>query len=385
MTTAGALTVVVVLSTVVLSGIAADASGKPTRIVYQWYKPHYQCGAAAGSTPGRAAAFINAQMAEAGGSDFVAVSEWAPTAPGVPAIGNPPLYGSTAAVCGYGSDAYFTPVVLFHRRDRWDRVAAYPPSDACADAVPLPSTADRAFLACANATAPGAGASCCSCTFSAEEYAQGDAWNQGTGQRPWTAGVYRDRGTGRSLCVVAAEWPHPLWYSELQNVDGVPTDPSRPQFSIARNICTSEYSADLCVPNLSGTSIVFGTDAFVRGVEDFCGDAPIAIAADTNAAMGDFGAANFFLTPPSRLEVSGAEHRHHLWPYTCCNDTASGGGLNRYASDRIMLVDGGTERLRLEQVEGGSAAPGGALPDGLGFQCASPEEHAPYRAYFELS
>ena len=282
------------------------------------YKPHYQCGEEPGSTPDVASAFINAHMDETDGMDFVAISEWAPTVEGVPPIGNPPLYGSTASVCGYGSEEYITPIVLFHRRDRWELLDSFPPADPCRDVVPLPSmSGDEAFGSCANTTTPGA-EDCCVCTFSEAEYAQGAAWGQYTGQRPWVAGIYRDRraadelgASDRTVCVVAAETPHPLWYSEILNIDGVPTNSS--SFSIMRYICTYQYSPALCVPNLSETSIIFGTDVFVSGVSDFCGELPIIIAADTNAAMGDFNAA-LFLTTDS-LRVTNTEHR--LWPYTC--------------------------------------------------------------------
>ena len=56
----------------------------------------------------------------------------------------------------------------------------------------------------------------------------------------------------------------------------------------------------------------------------------------------------------------------------------SGKGLNRYASDRIAVSDG---TLTVDVLEGGSVAPGGPLPDGLGYKCNSAQEHVPLRAF----
>ena len=66
-----------------------------------------------------------------------------------------------------------------------------------------------------------------------------------------------------------------------------------------------------------------------------------------------------------------------LQPYTCCNDTDYDGGLNRYASDRVMVAGG----LEIDALEGGSVAPGGPLPDDLSYTCHAAEEHAPIRAH----
>ena len=155
-------------------------------------------------------------------------------------------------------------------------------------------------------------------------------------------------------------------------MNGAPTWSAATQpFSIAKYICTTQYSAAVCVPNLDGTSVMFGTDVFVRGVEDFCGARPIVAMLDTNAGMGDFASAEMFLD--SSLQGKPAT----LQPYTCCNDTDYDGGLNRYASDRVMVAGG----LEIDALEGGSVAPGGPLPDDLSYTCHSNEEHAPIRAH----
>ena len=118
-------------------------------------------------------------------------------------------------------------------------------------------------------------------------------------------------------------------------------------------------------------SYLFGTDVFVRGVEDFCGARPVVVMLDTNAGMGDFASSEMFLD--SSLQGKPAT----LEPYTCCNDTDYDGGLNRYASDRVMVAGG----LEIDALEGGSVAPGGPLPDDLSYTCHSNEEHAPIRAH----
>ena len=141
---------------------------------------------------------------------------------------------------------------------------------------------------CIDRTSPGED-DCCSCTFSADEYRTADGWGQGLGQRPWVAGIYKRKADAAELCVVAAEFPHPLANQTLWNLNGAPTWTAAAQpFSIAKYVCTSQYSAAVCVPNLEGTSVMFGTDVFVRGVEDFCGARDVVVMLDTNAGMGDF-------------------------------------------------------------------------------------------------
>ena len=93
---------------------------------------------------------------------------------------------------------------------------------------------------------------------------------------------------------------------------------------------------------------------------------------DTNAGMGDFASSEMFLGSPL---LQGAPAT--LEPYTCCNDTDYDGGLNRYASDRVMVAGG----LEIDALEGGSVAPGGPLPDDLSYTCHAAEEHAPIRAH----
>ena len=120
---------------------------------------------------------------------------------------------------------------------------------------------------------------------------------------------------------------------------------------------------------------MFGTDVFVRGVADFCGARDVVVMLDTNAGMGDFASAEMFLGSPL---LQGAPAT--LEPYTCCNDTDYDGGLNRYASDRVMVAG----NLEIGALEGGSVAPGGPLPDDLSYACHSNEEHAPIRAHISI-
>ena len=394
------------------SGGAIPARTSPKKaadeVLVVWYKPHYQCGASEGSTPGEAAAFINAQLSQDQDQarDFVGVGEWAPTTPGVEPLGNP-NYGSIAAGCGYGSTEYQTPVVLFHDRRRWDVLQTYPSSPAlCRDKVFLPPWDDAGIAngTCADQTG-ATGDDCCSCTYSDAEYAAADGWGNNLGQRPWAAGIYRRRSDGREVCVVAGEFPHPLANVTLWDLNGQSTwtsSGSEEPYTIMPYVCTAQYSPDICVPNLEGTSVVFGTDVFARSVAEFCSgdlaggndattslqERDVIILADTNAGMGDF-ASSKLLTDPfySALEDSGT-----LQPYTCCNDTSYDGGMNRYASDRIMVVgrsdaggsSGGGASIKVNDLEGGSVAPGGPLPDDLPFVCHAEQEHAPLRAYISL-
>ena len=105
--------------------------------------------------------------------------------------------------------------------------------------------------------------------------------------------------------------------------------------------------------------------------EVLTGARPVVAMLDTNAGMGDFASAEMFLD--SSLQGKPAT----LEPYTCCNDTDYDGGLNRYASDRVMVAGG----LEIDALEGGSVAPGGPLPDDLSYTCHAAEEHAPIRAH----
>jgi hypothetical protein len=186
---------------------------------------------------------------------------------------------------------------------------------------------------------------------------------------------------------VAGEFPHPLANVTLWDLNGQPTWSSGggEPYAIMPYVCTTQYSPDICVPNLDGTSVVFGTDVFVRFVAEFCsGDdnkrRDIIIMADTNVGMGDF-ASTKLLTDPfySDLEDGGT-----LQPYTCCNDTSYDGGMNRYASDRIMVLPAGRGSIGVNDLEGGSVAPGGPLPNDLPLVCHAEQEHAPVRAYVSL-
>merc|ERR1711939_647271 len=103
--------------------------------------------------------------------------------------------------------------------------------------------------------------------------------------------------------------------------------------------------------------------------------------ADTNAGSGEVLTGDLFLQEPMSLledyKVDTASN-----PYTCCNDTASGYGMNKYASDR-MAVSG--DKLVIDLLEGGSTEPEGPVTsDDLGYQCHGAEEHLPLRAHISF-
>ena len=356
-------------------------------------------------------------------ADFVGISEWSPYV-NVSALGNA-QYGSVAAVCGYGNTDYTTSAVLFHNTDRWERVASYPSSNKCHDFVPLPpwaSSPNNASIGsvCLETTVPGEN-DCCSCVYSEEEYDQADSWGQNLGQRPWTAGIFEGKKDqeGASLCVVTGEFPHPLWNYTLPNLYGKPIEktsnsnnsiwqvtlndddddattttttttstvqfPQEP-FAIQQYVCTTQLQTEQCILSPSKDSILFGSDVFVQGITDFCGNVPILVMTDTNVGMGDFASDRLFNVPPLNQLESIAD-KETTDPYTCCNDTVWGGGLNRYASDRIMVVGNAEtgQDITIDRLEGGSVGPGGRLPDDLGYQCHANEEHAPLRAHISLN
>ena len=131
-------------------------------------------------------------------------------------IGNPDSYGAIGSACGYGSTPYTVPIVLFHRLDKWDLEAAFPPSPSCRK-VPIPN-ATGSFVGpigpvCVDKVTPG-NDDCCSCTYSKEEYKAGGEMGNGLGQRAWAgglfsmkAGTYNEDAIPESpkVCVVVAE------------------------------------------------------------------------------------------------------------------------------------------------------------------------------------
>jgi len=364
-------------------------------VIAFWYKPHFQCNGADGSTPARAARFINQQLeppttvttttaaVPAPAADFVGISEW--IGPQNLTIGNPEKYGVIGAVCGYGKTEYTTPMALFYRYEHWSLQESYPTSSYKCNVVPtLPWTGPQIGPVCKDKVSPTAG-NCCSCTYSEQEYQLGNALNANLGQRPWVAGKFVSKTTThrpkQEICVVAGEVPHPLQNTTLTNLNGqmIPwNDPNPPPFTAELYQCTSTLPLSKCIPNLSNSSILFGTDTLTAGVTEFCGtDIPIIFMADTNVGMGYVATGSLFLEEPLRSLASDATEN----AYTCCNDTSYGGVLNAFASDRIAVT---SQALTMDRLEGGSVAPNGPLPFGMRYQCAATEEHLPLRAHISF-
>jgi hypothetical protein len=100
----------------------------------------------------------------------------------------------------------------------------------------------------------------------------------------------------QKVCVVAGEIPHPLLNSTLYNLIGKTTSDPKPN-SIAHYLCTLLNTKD-CVPNLTDSSILLGTDVLVPGVSEFCGNNPVIFMADTNAGMGYVSTGSMFSIEP---------------------------------------------------------------------------------------
>jgi len=348
-----------------------------------WYKPHYQCNGRKGSTPQNAANFINEQLhltTPSGrpnkvAADFVGVSEWG--SPDNILIGNPDEYGTIGGVCSYGEAAYLTPVALFYKKETWEITKSYPASPKC-NSVPAPPWTGPQFGAdvCVDKVTPS-GDNCCSCVYSEDEYAQADDMGNNLGQRPWVGGMFQQKNNNeKKVCVIAGEVPHPLMNRTVHNLDGN-KDTSNPlPYTIVPYLCTL-LNTQNCVPNLGKSSILYGTDVLVSGVNEFCGDdTPIVFMADTNVGMGYVTTGSLFLTKPldSLTDVSS------LSPYTCCNNTASSGYTN-YASDRISVSG---KDLTIDTLQGGAVTPQGELPGDMTYQCHCSEEHAPLRAHISF-
>ena len=126
------------------------------------------------------------------------------------------------------------------------------------------------------------------------------------------------------------------------------------------------------------TSVVYGTDVLVSKATEFCQGYPMIFMADTNANMGYVGTGSMFLQEPMSL----LEDASWSSPYTCCNDTDYGKGLNSFASDRLAVT---RNNLVIDLLEGGGAAPQGPiLTDDLNYQCHVKEEHTPLRAHISF-
>ena len=248
---------------------------KKSDVIAFWYKPHYQCNGSNGSTPERAARFINRQLvdhpavdAAAAVPDFVGISEW--VGPQNLTIGNPDQYGVIGAVCGYGNTDYTTPMALFYRYEHWSLQASYPPLANQCNVVPtLPWEGPKIGPVCVNKVQPDdeEGNNCCSCTYSKQEYQLGVELNLNLGQRPWVAGrfVSKKKNTRtqqrQEVCVVAGEVPHPMQNTTLTNLNGkmIPwNDPTPKPYTTAIYQCTTTLPLTQCVPNLSKSSLLFG-------------------------------------------------------------------------------------------------------------------------------
>jgi len=358
---------------------APTPSSKESDLVAFWYKPHYQCDGAYGSTPQEAADFINKQLVGSDDdgtmiTDFVGVSEWVNNM----SIGNPTDYGVIGSVCGYGHTPYTTSISLFYNLNKWLLEESYPKNHNLCNFVPTPPWTGNIGEICLNKTIPDDD-NCCSCVYSKDEYAFGDDIGLNLGQRPWVGGIFTNIQSKKTVCVIAGEIPHPILNSTLYNLNGAPyadSDDPKP-YTYATYLCTL-LNTNECIPNFSNTSILFGTDVLVPGISEFCGDNPLIFMADTNAAMGYVTTGSMFSSQPMMFL---RDYSSFSSPYTCCNDTFYGGQLNAYASDRISVS--GNE-LTIDLLQGGSIAPAGTLPNDMGYRCHSSEEHTPLRAYISF-
>lgn len=192
------------------------------------------------------------------------------------------------------------------------------------------------------------------------------------------AGIFnRTNANKEQVCVVAAQFPHPLQNTTLRNVNGNLTSDPQP-FTLQKYVCTND-GTEGCVPNLSNTSpIIFGSDVLVTQVESFCGEVPIVFMADTNVGPGYVPSGSLF----SDQALSLLEDKSSVTPYTCCNDTQTNRGLNTYATDRIAVSG---PALKIDALAGGSVAPrGDVISTNMGYQCHSLEEHLPLRAHISF-
>ena len=73
--------------------------------------------------------------------------------------------------------------------------------------------------------------------------------------------------------------------------------------------------------------MVFGSDTLIAQATEFCQGNPMIFMADTNAGSGEVTTGSLFLQEPmSLLEDYNVDTASS--PYTCCNDTESGYGMN---------------------------------------------------------
>lgn len=300
---------------------------------------------------------------------------------------------------------YVDPMGLYYDSRKWSLIESYPASSACGQYPPPSYDIDPAMpFDCASGQASPGNDTCCACT-NMESLMDADifevpSWNVTSyfgwqGSRPFVAGRFSNKLSGRNVCVVAFNLPHPL----LAN-------------------CTHQLDA-ACFSNEAMNAYRIGTGQLVNTINDLCKGAPLIFAGDTNIASGLYPTSYMFYNPNygEGKDSRGCSHTSPTLalrdppssllpldeqPYTCCVDPE---GVNLYASDRVsasgMSADGGGNFFAPRVLLGGARRPGepvsdpgsvgtgsscpGVDPKFAGLPCCGAEtEHAPVWGFFDL-
>jgi hypothetical protein len=295
-----------------------------------WSKPHYAC--ASGNLDVWLRNRLAPGKADAGAPrpDFVGLAQYEHDGAlhqTLDAAG----YAAVGAGCyARGAPQFGDVIGLAYDRSRW-QLAKSLPAGQCA----VPQRASEVQCGW-----DGAAAHCCACT--ADPSSAVAPGGPSVGARAYVAGLFREAGSARELCVVAASLPHP--YPDSCALRGEPNPAGLPA----------------CATDAAGNSA--GAGDFARAVEGFCGGADVLLLADTNLVTPGQRTAHLF-APGSRL---AALNDSAAAPgLTCCwDETRDGQGgdgdvtkvtANSYASDRIAATGQVTSW-------GGAAAPGQPVP-----------------------
>jgi len=298
-----------------------------------YHRVHWECGSKdfPKTTPSLERFWIESQMRA--NFDFIALSEYEATGVGNEITAERQggtlgdqwgwYYGMIGATCRH---THTEPMRLYFNYRKWTMVDSYPKSEACLQwgGPPGGDPAVAPWKCGKTDVVPNAGEGvCCSCTYSADK-----ATFPEVADRAWVAGLFQQTNAGKAtVCVVAAGLPRP--------------------------------------PQTDGR----GTGTIGPEVAKFCGSFPIIFMADTNLVNPNEKTGSLFQEAPlSNL-------RDFPKPtFTCCRKSDP---PQFAAMDRIAVTGG----LVIETITGGVSSKGATnIPDGMGYQCGSTEEHLPLRA-----
>jgi hypothetical protein len=325
-------------------------------------------------------------------------------------------YKAIGSVC---KAKHIDPTGMFYDSAKWDLLESFPADKQCQQYPPLDGS--NGFDCAKGQASPGKDAktACCTCTHDPGFEKHGEdaiydlgSWNPKTnsfntssynsyrGTRTFVAGQFKSKKSGRQVCAVVFNLPHPL----LDKCTSSPTSP--------------------CFSNEAMNAFRIGTGQLVNTIQTLCKGMPIIFTGDTNINSGTYETSYLFYNPnyetkdskicpqASPLLVLKDPQSPHTpfneQPYTCCVDKdpkTKEWTANGFASDRVsasgMSFGSGGNYFKPKELRGGASKPGegvkdpdsygkgstcpNASPDFVGLPCCGcAEEHAPVWGVFDL-